>query len=212
MDNAGMSFHIRPVRAADLPALYYICLKTGDSGQDATTHYRDPYLLGHYFAAPYGAVEPESCFVLARDADDAAVGYVLGARDTLAFAQKCEREWFPGLRMQYPLPSPEDHSPDAGMIRAIHGGVDTEDLHIVPDCPAHLHIDLLPEAQKQGWGRKLIERFIANLRTHGVTGVHLGVGAKNTNAIAFYERVGFTCMAASEGGRLYAMRLHPQPA
>jgi ribosomal protein S18 acetylase RimI-like enzyme len=98
------------------------------------------------------------------------------------------------------------------MIRAIHGGIDTEDLQVVPDCPAHLHIDLLPEAQKQGWGRKLIERFIANLRTHGVTGVHLGVGAKNTNAIAFYERVGFTCMAASEGGRLYAMRLHPQPA
>ncbi len=200
-------FLIRPYRATDMPALYYICLKTGDSGQDATASYRDGCLLGHYFAAPYGAIEPESCFVVARTSDDVAVGYILGARDTVTFAQRCEREWFPGLRAQYPLPASDDHSPDADMIRAIHRGIDTEDLQTVPDCPAHLHIDLLPEAQKQGWGRKLIERFISNLRAHDVPGMHLGVGAKNTNAIAFYERIGFTCMAASDGGRLYAMKL-----
>ncbi len=204
------SFAIRPYRASDMPALYYICLKTGDSGQDATQNYRDGYLLGHYFAAPYGAIEPESCFVVARTSDDVAMGYVLGTRDTVTFAQKCEREWFPGLRAQYAMPAADDHSPDAKMIRAIHGGFDTEDLQIVPDCPAHLHIDLLPEAQKHGWGRKLIECFINTLREHGVPGVHLGVGAQNTNAIAFYERIGFICMVASEGGRLYAMKLQPQ--
>jgi ribosomal protein S18 acetylase RimI-like enzyme len=202
-----MTFSIRPVRAADLPSLYYICLKTGDSGQDATTHYRDPYLLGNFFAAPYGAIEPESCFVLARTRDDVAIGYVLGTRDTVAFAQRCEREWFPALRAQYPMPAADDISSDADMIRAIYEGIDTSDLQVVPDCPAHLHIDLMPEAQKQGWGRKLIERFTGNLRAQDVPGVHLGVGANNTNAIAFYERVGFTCMAASGGGRLYAMRL-----
>lgn len=205
-----MSFHIRPVRAADLPALYYICLKTGDSGQDATPKYRDPYLLGHYFAAPYGAIEPESSFVLARERDDVAMGYVLGARDSVAFAQRCEREWFPALRMHYPLPAPDDPSPDAGMIRAIHAGVDTDDLHLAPDCPAHLHIDILPEAQGQGWGRKLITRFTENLRAHGVSGVHLGVGAKNHNAIAFYDRVGFTRLAAFDTWMLYAMRLQPK--
>jgi ribosomal protein S18 acetylase RimI-like enzyme len=202
-----MSYHIRPVRAADLPSLYYICLKTGDSGKDATARYRDPYLLGHYFAAPYGAIEPETCFVLAREGDDVPMGYVLGARDTVAFAQRCEREWFPALRMHYPLPAPDDHSPDAAMMRDIHAGIDTSDLHLIPDYPAHLHIDILPAAQGQGWGRRLIEQFIANLRAHGVPGVHLGVGAKNTNAIAFYGRVGFSRLAAFETWHLYAMRL-----
>jgi ribosomal protein S18 acetylase RimI-like enzyme len=47
------------------------------------------------------------------------------------------------------------------------------------------------------------------LRAQGVPGVHLGVGAKNTNAIAFYERIGFICITSSEGGHLYALRLQP---
>jgi ribosomal protein S18 acetylase RimI-like enzyme len=205
-----MAFTIRAVRAADLPSLYYICLKTGDSGRDATTQYRDPYLLGHYYAAPYGAIEPESCLVLARERDDVAVGYLLGARDTLTFARRCEREWFPALRMHYPLPPVEDASADAGMIRAIHQGIDTGDPHLLPDYPAHLHIDLLPEAQGLGWGRRLIQRFAEALRAQGVPGVHLGVGARNANAIAFYERVGFTLLQSFESWYLYAMHLQPQ--
>src|SRR6516225_9035589 len=46
--------HIRPYRPGDLDALYEICLLTGDGGQDATSLFADPMLLGHFFAAPYG--------------------------------------------------------------------------------------------------------------------------------------------------------------
>ena len=38
------------------------------------------------------------------------------------------------------------------------------------DYPAHLHIDLLPEVQGQGWGRLLIATLVDALRERGVAG------------------------------------------
>src|SRR5258706_13095644 len=87
---------IRPYRPADLEALYDICLKTGDSGQDASPLYRDAKLVGHLYAAPYGVLEPTSAFVVE---DQAGVGgYIVGAADTAAFAARAEAEWWPKLR------------------------------------------------------------------------------------------------------------------
>jgi hypothetical protein len=62
-----MAFAIRPYHPSDLPALYRICLLTGDSGADASQLYRDPELLGHFYAAPYAVLEPDLCFVLTHD-------------------------------------------------------------------------------------------------------------------------------------------------
>jgi ribosomal protein S18 acetylase RimI-like enzyme len=182
-----MSFAIRPYHPTDLYSLYEICLKTGYGGEDATDRYRDPQLLGHLYAAPYAVFEPDLCFVLTHA--DAPVGYILGTRDSPSFSERCESDWFPMLRRRYPLPPAEDRSPDAGIIRSIHQGhsVDPE----FADYPAHLHIDLLPIGQGQGWGRRMMQTFLDQLRALGVMGVHLGVGIHNQRAILFYERLGF---------------------
>jgi ribosomal protein S18 acetylase RimI-like enzyme len=182
-----MSFTIRPYHPSDLYSLYEICLKTGDSGEDATHRYQDPQLLGHFYVAPYAVFEPDLCFVLTHAG--APVGYVLGTRESTSFAERCEREWFPVLRRRYALPPAEDSSPDARMIREIHEGytVDSE----FEDYPAHLHIDLLPIGQGQGWGRRMMQTFLDRLAALNVPGVHLGVGIRNERAILFYERMGF---------------------
>ncbi|MCS7056833.1 MAG: GNAT family N-acetyltransferase [Thermoflexales bacterium] len=199
-----MPFTIRPYQPRDLRALYTICLKTGDSGADASPHFRDPDLLGHYYAAPYGVLAPETSFVLV-DEQDEPCGYILGARDTAEFAARCEIEWFPALRARYPLPPPNDDSPDAQIIRAIHAGIAVDE--VAREYPAHLHIDILPVAQKQGWGRRLMETFLARLRELGASGVHLGVSARNLNAIAFYEHLGFCRLRGDPSVILYGMRL-----
>lgn len=199
-----MPFSIRPYQPRDLRALYAICLKTGDSGADATPRFRDPDLLGHYYAAPYGVLAPETSFVLV-DARDEACGYILGARDTAEFAARCEAEWFPALRARYPLPPPDDHSLDAQMIRVIHVGIPVDE--VAREYPAHLHIDILPVAQRQGWGRRLMETFLGRLRELGAPGVHLGVSARNVNAIAFYERLGFRRLRENPHVIIYGMWL-----
>ncbi|MBS0273331.1 MAG: GNAT family N-acetyltransferase [Proteobacteria bacterium] len=177
---------IRPLRREDRDALYAICLKTGDAGQDATALYRYPELLGHLYAGPYAALEPKSGFVLE---DEGGIGgYIVGARDTYMFENKLEREWWPELRLRYPDPSalPE---PDRHLVQSINKPWRTP-KRITELYPSHLHINLLPRFQG-GWGRCMMDRWLAAMRERGSPGAHLGVGMRNERAVKFYQRYGF---------------------
>ena len=194
---------IRTCHPSDLPALYRICLLTGDNGRDASPIYRDPDLLGHFYAGPYAVFEPELCFVLTCGGNPC--GYILGTADTAAFSLRCEADWFPVLRRRYPPPSDADASPDAEIVRMIHAGRMGEPPGSA--YPAHLHIDLLPEAQGQGWGRRLMDIFCNRLRELGVPGVYLGVSMENPDAIGFYRRMGFQTLVEAPSHIIFAMRL-----
>lgn len=198
-----MGFAIRLYTPTDLPDLYNICLSTGDSGADASRLYRDPDLLGHFYAAPYGVYEPDLTFVLTDE--QGVCGYVLGCHDSHNFAAWMEAEWLPPLRQIYPLPAADDTSKDAAMIRLIHKGY-------IPSrwadaYPAHLHIDLLPRARGHGLGRKLMNVFLGRLRERKVPGVHLGVGRRNVAAVAFYQRTGFELLEEFPWGFEYGLKL-----
>jgi GNAT superfamily N-acetyltransferase len=58
--------------------------------------------------------------------------------------------------------------------------------------PAHLHINLLPEARGKGAGAALMRTWLDRLRTGGSPGVHLGMFAENHNAAGFFRSQGFT--------------------
>lgn len=198
---------IRPYRPADLDALYRICLLTGDSGQDATTLYDDPQLLGHYFAAPYGLFEPSLAFVAE---DTAGVGgYIVGALDSQAFEKRLESKWWPRLRTRYPDPPPglssQQWTPGQRVAHAIHHPWRTPD-DLAARYPSHLHINLLPRLQGRGYGRQLTTTLTAALRDHGSRGVHLYVTAGNRRAAHFYRHIGFTELPAT-GFHLFGMDL-----
>ncbi|KAA3660169.1 MAG: N-acetyltransferase [Chloroflexi bacterium] len=198
-----MHFSIRSFHTTDLTSLYRICLLTGDNGKDGSRLYNDPDIPGHIFAAPYAYFEPDLCFVLTRD--NLPCGYILGTRDSVAFHEQCERDWFAPLRERYPLASANDVSPQAKMIRLLHVGHRPHDE--AESYPAHLHIDILPEGQGQGLGRKLIETFLNRLKELGVLGVHLGVGKQNPKAIGFYEKLGFQMLQEMPTYLLLGMKL-----
>jgi ribosomal protein S18 acetylase RimI-like enzyme len=184
---------IRPYRPDDLDDLYRICLLTGDNGRDATPLYRDPVLVGQLFAAPYALFEPSLAFVAQ---DEAGVGgYVLGARDSQAFEERLERDWWPRLRRRYPDPpadlAPADWTADQQMAHLIHHRYTVPD-ELARSYPSHLHIDLLPRLQGRGQGRQLIDTLTGALRRQGSPGVHLNVSPGNDRAPAFYQHVGFT--------------------
>lgn len=60
--------------------------------------------------------------------------------------------------------------------------------------PAHLHINLGPEARNLGIGTRLIEAFMADARAAGAPGVHL-VTSRDSRNRSFYARNGFVCAA-----------------
>lgn len=177
---------IRPYRPEDLPAVYDICVRTGAAGQDARGRYSSDRLLGDCFAAPYVVLEPQFAFVL--EEHDVPVGYVLGTADTAKFVERYLESWVPRLNAAYPEPHAET---DRGLLnlgrhpeRMLEPGLE--------NYPAHLHIDLLPQVQGQGFGRKLIGAFLDAVHQAGAPNVHLGMSPANTAALAFYERLGFT--------------------
>jgi ribosomal protein S18 acetylase RimI-like enzyme len=178
---------IREYRPSDRADIDDICLRTGDGGADATGLHVSDRLLSDIYALPYVDLEPELARVV--DTGERVSGYVLGVADTRAFVERYRKDWLPYFAKTYPLVDPPVTDDD----RLIETGHHPERMIIdeLDDYPAHLHIDLLPELQGQGFGRKLIRELLAALRERGVPGVHLGVAERNTSARAFYERLGF---------------------
>jgi len=180
---------IRNVDPGDLDALYRIALATGDSGADAERLYRDPKLVGHLYAAPYAALEPEFALVV----EDAAGvgGYIVGALDTLAFEARLETEWFPSLRREYADPTGDPTHWKLDQVRAyqIHHPRPPP-ARVTEPYPSHLHINLLPHLQGRGLGQALIDAWIARTAAAGSRGLHLGVSPVNHRAIRFYRAYG----------------------
>lgn len=195
---------IRSYAPADLDALYEICLRTGDAGRDATGLVEDPHLFGDIYAAPYALLEPEHAFVL-DDGTGAVVGYVLGALDTVAFDARCEAAWWPPLRARHPQ-RPGGTRLDDLLIALLHHRTPPEPA-VVAAYPSHLHIDLLPEVQGAGWGRRLLAHLFDALRADGSPGVHWGVSARNEHAIGFYRHLGCTELGGDALGRTFAVHL-----
>lgn len=201
---------VRTARPQDLDALYDICLRTGDAGNDASHRYRDPRLLGEIYVGPYLRHSPELAFVL-TDPDDSPLGYVLGVADTASFEAWCETSWWPPLRTRHPVTPPAAGEPDPAhhdheLVTHVHTPPRTSPA-VLRTHPAHLHIDLLPQAQGSGGGRRLMERLLTALVDLGVPGVHLGVSRSNRRAVGFYRHLGFTTLSEDDDGAQLGLRL-----
>lgn len=186
---------LRLYRPGDRGDVYDICVRTGDSGADATGKFWDDTLLPDVYAGPYLALEPGLAFVV--DTGRRVSGYLLAAQDTRDFVARYRAEWLPGFAARHPLVEPPV-TPDDRLTRIGHH----PEGMVGPDqerYPAHLHIDLLPEVQRQGWGRRLMRALFAELRGRGVPGVQLGFGERNTGAGLFYRRLGFHPLSSAPG-------------
>ncbi len=204
IDNRGVGAKIRPFRPADERTLYDICLRTGDSGADASGLYREPGLLGAIYVGPYLRLAPS--LALVGEDESGVAGYVLGVPDTRAFEAQCERVWWPALRARYGPGSFPPGSLDDRLVGLIHAPP-TASQDVVERYPAHLHIDLLPRLQGRGYGRRMLESLFAALRDAGAGAVHLGVGLANERAITFYHRMGFTVVHRYDTSQIMARPL-----
>ena len=196
---------IRRYRETDLAAVYDICVRTAEAGQDARGKYQSDDLMGDLFAGPYVFLEPEVAFVLddgnqdAANQDDRAVGYIVGTSDTAAFARAYRERWIPRLAGRYRVPPQPPVSPDEQML-ALHYWPERLLWPGLAEYPAHLHIDLLPAFQGAGYGRALMTTFCDAVAKAGAVGVHVTVVADNVPAIGFYRRLGFEPLAVDDPG------------
>lgn len=191
---------VRPYRPADREAVYDICVRTADAGGDARGRYSRDRLPGDLFAGPYLALEPEHAHVL-DDGTGRAVGYVLGTADTERFVQRYRAEWIPALSGTWAPPADPPVTADDELL-ALHFRPERMLVPELADHPAHLHIDLLPQWQRRGFGRALMASFLQGLAAAGVPAVHLGMLSTNLAARAFYHRLGFVELSVADPGPL----------
>lgn len=185
---------IRPATLADLPALRTVCLLTGDNGADATGRWSDDGLIPDVFLEPYLRYPDALNWVV--DEGAGPLGYLIAVPDTTEFAHWWREHWVPEFVERHGLATERE-----GEGWLFEGGTRPERMvDAAPEgYPAHLHIDLLPAAQGRGHGRELMRTLGSALAERGAGGVHLGVGAANVGALAFYRRLGFSERGGADG-------------
>jgi ribosomal protein S18 acetylase RimI-like enzyme len=179
---------IRRYEQRDHDAVYDVCVRTADAGGDARGKYSGDALMPDLFAGPYLFLQPDFCWVL--DDGERAAGYVIGTPDTAAFARAYRERWTPRMAERYPRPPDPPLTLEDAMV-AIFYSPEAMVWPGVAGYPAHLHIDLLPDFQGDGYGTRLMETFFAAAQAAGAPGVHLVVVEHNARALGFYHHLGF---------------------
>jgi ribosomal protein S18 acetylase RimI-like enzyme len=186
---------IRPYRDSDRADCFEICVRTAEVGGDARGMYSNDDLMPDIFFAPYVELHPDLAFVV--DTGSRVSGYVIATANAREFVRKYRAELLPTFAAKYPFTDPSA-SHEAFMIGHGHNP-ERMLLPVLDEYPAHLHIDLLPALQGQGFGRRLIDTERAALAARGVPGVHLEMVTENVRARAFYDRLGFRELTSGGG-------------
>lgn len=167
--------YIRDYRDEDTQKLRYICMETAfeEYRRDPVKRESVPIMFLDYFIEQ----EPELVSVLANDQDE-AVGYIICSRDYDRFCSKMRGEYRDRLLEKAP-----------GEVGFLDGFLPA--LEKIKDKPTHLHIDLLPEAQHQGWGKKLIRTLAVKLQERGEQYLSICCNGRGSDGYPFYRRLGF---------------------
>ncbi|KFZ23855.1 hypothetical protein V502_01666 [Pseudogymnoascus sp. VKM F-4520 (FW-2644)] len=180
MEGSSKKLHIRQYDPADLEAVMHICRVTA---HPSAGHEPAISIVPLIFALPYVLLYPEYTFVLDSGSGD-CVGYCLAVPCTATYLQRYKSEYLPTLdRTRYPSPPP---------IPGLVAGNEIERWpDLLEDYPAHLHIDILPDFQAMGGGRRLMAELMKKLNADRVRGIHLMKPGENKGAEIFYGHVGF---------------------
>lgn len=196
---------IRQSCIQDLPYIYDICLKTGNSGKDATDSFFDKNMLGAYYAAPYIVNSPKDCFVVVENG--LVSGYILSAKDTNAFYSWMNNSWLPNIRETYKTGFVSKSEREKSLLETIFTDCQSENASWIKDFPAHLHIDILDSLQGKGIGKQLMNTLFQHLKTENISGIHLGVDKANENAQGFYKKIGFSVLEEKDWGFVLGKKL-----
>ena len=166
---------VRPYEAKDKEDVRFICLNSEGPCEESEEFQR--YILTTY-CDYYIEKEPYNCFVAANE-EDRAVGYIICTENFDAFLQCFTDEYAEKMKYNKYLYK--------ATLRSVKLQKTFKELY-----PAHLHIDVLPEYQRQGLGHQLVDRLCAHLKAKNVPGVMLTVGSSNEVGQSFYNKYGFT--------------------
>ena len=180
---------IRHFEQRDKERVRQICLKNADClyAPEDTKQYILLMYCDYYIEQ-----EPENCFV-AVDDNDNAVGYIICAQDYEKYAQTFKELYLP-------------QADAISLKRFVEARLDLLSHSMFKDVyPAHFHIDIDEDHQREGLGTLLISALRMHLKHNGVNGMMMVCGADNKQAINFYKKNGFKTLLTTKVGRAMAL-------
>jgi ribosomal protein S18 acetylase RimI-like enzyme len=189
--------NIRKYQPGDEPAIQDITYQTGFKGQDleGRNFIDDQRLWFMIFIYYYVRYEPEHCFVAVDAATDRPIGFICGTPDTHSQSQRFQQKVIPRIIARTvfytSLRYPGTFLNCLKMTSMLEIKDPAAEAQIVAEYPGHLHINLLPDYHRQGFGSQLLTTFEDHLRALGVPGLHLGTSNYNHKAVPFYEKHGY---------------------
>lgn len=182
---------IRPYQEKDKQDVRFTCLNSEGPSPDGKRI--DNFVLNTY-CDYYLEKESHNCFV-AVDENDKAIGYVICAENYDKYYRTFLKEYVPRFKIF-----------DIDLrIRAIFSSI--PQMKHKAEYPAHLHIDVLPEYQRQGVGHQLVDALCAHLKAKGIKGVMLTTGTDNVKGRGFYKKYGFDEIEIYKSDAVYGLKL-----
>jgi ribosomal protein S18 acetylase RimI-like enzyme len=186
-----------------------VCIRTADQGHEPRPARAFPQFLSDIWLTPYMRQDAATvCFVAREDGlGGKVIGYCIAALDAHTFEESLAKEWYPSIRGKYLSRVHEFTPADRGLWKLISSPVPVHSDWL-KYYPAEVHIDILPDGQGLGVGRRLMSAMTKELQKRGVKGFFLGVDPLNTNAQGFYKHMGFvTIVPRGAGGPIYGVSL-----
>jgi len=158
---------IRPYERRDRERVRMICKQTAfdDYKKDPKKLESVPVMFNDYFTE----YEPEYIFVIADDEDN-AVGYIICSANYEQFVKANKTVFTERLLEIAP-----------GEVNYLNNFLDC--LEKIKDRPIHMHLDMLEQCRRQGFGTRLIRTLMAKLKEDGHD--HLSVCCANRKAASY---------------------------
>lgn len=176
---------------ADREALYTLFARAG-KGSPTGSLWGDSASEAEIYLTPY--LHEDSGDVLLAWMHGTPIGYLAGCLDTESFPREDtliasaisrHRLLSKAPALAFFTRSAIDAARDRLSRRPMAGEI------LDSRWPAHLHINVAPEARGSGAGAALIEAWLDRLRERRIPGCHLQTIVENESAMRFFERSGF---------------------
>lgn len=181
------------MQVQDQAAVGRVAYLTGYFGASAERYFPWQPLFELLWVSPYFQGVGVGCFV--AELQGQVVGYLLGAPNQTEYLRGLMRVLL-GRRLWTSIPPPFPllaclHY----LLRAARYAAPHADFG---RYPAHLHLNLLPQARGQHLGEALLRAHLGALERRGVPGVQLSTTTQNEAALGLYHKLGFTVYARQD--------------
>ncbi|MFW9903742.1 MAG: GNAT family N-acetyltransferase [Candidatus Thorarchaeota archaeon] len=196
---------IRGYQLKDRKDVINTCWLTGYMGESAAGRFDDPCLFGLLFCLYYTDYEPENCFVAEDEKTGQVIGYILSSLDSNKQKNQFRNYMVRKIALRAFLYTFWRHPRTFKVFWHFkktweeEPKIPNKDILLAP-YPAHLHIDIIPGYQNQGFGTRLMRTLENHLAAHDIKGVHLGTSERNIKAVQFYRKLNFSVIYEGPSG------------